>query len=90
MSFGGATQAMITALKNNKQLLNKRKSLKDNMGGYSNGNNPVEFKTPNANAYELSKLKRKLQKENKKVLNKRITLLIVFLIILISVLYYFA
>ncbi|PNW26797.1 hypothetical protein [Formosa algae] len=90
MSFGGATQAMITSLKNNKKLLNKRKSLKDNMGGYSNGNNPVEFKTPNANAYELSKIKRKLQKENSQVFYKRVIILIAFLTVLISVLYYFA
>ncbi|WP_299778228.1 hypothetical protein [uncultured Formosa sp.] len=90
MSFGGATQTMITALKNNKKLLHKRKSLKDNMGGYSDGRNPVEFKTPNANNFELSKLRRELQKENNQVFNKRITLLITFLIILISVLYFFA
>ncbi|WP_066221380.1 hypothetical protein [Formosa haliotis] len=90
MSFGGATQAMITSLKNNKKLLKKRKSLKDSMGGFGTDKKPLEFKTPNANASELNKLKRKLHKENNHVFNKRIVVLSVFLIFLISILYYFA
>lgn len=88
MGFGGAALAMITSLKNNRNLLSKRKSLKDSVGGFEKCG-PVIFKTKNASPIVLKRLRTRLQEENRRVRIKRIVALSLFLILLVSVFHYY-
>ncbi|WP_435134102.1 hypothetical protein [Formosa sp. A9] len=79
---------MITSLKNNRNLLSKRKSLKDSMGSFEK-RGPVIFKTKNASPVVLKRLRTRLKEENRRVNIKQIVALSLFLILLVSVFYYY-
>jgi len=70
MGFGGSAAAMNAAMKNNRNLLKKRKRLKDNLGGYSNGERP-EFDFPEATPKVLSAIRERLLQENEIVRRQR-------------------
>lgn len=79
MGFGGSTLAMITSLKNN----NRRRKKKpfENIKAYIGyGNNVFNKKHPNykkATEEQLKVIREKVQKENRKLLIKRICLVII-------------
>lgn len=75
MSFG-VVQSAIASIKSNRNLLSKRNKLKNTLT--TKKEEKLEFKSPDATYYELELLRKKMQKENKRI---RIEQIIVFIII---------
>lgn len=84
MGFGGSAQSMITIIKNNKNILSKRKKFKRSPGGYTHNEKP-EFDFPEATPQMLKEIRLRLKNERKQVLIKRF----IVLIILVTALSYF-
>ena len=83
MSFGGSVQAMITTIKNNEKLRrNKRKRLKNQLGGY-NSNENTEYNLPKATPKQLEDIRLRLKKERKLWWIKIITLTLTGIISLV-------
>jgi len=59
-------QSTITSIKNNINLLSKRNKFKNTL--VTNKREKLELKSPNANYYELEILRKKMQKENKRIM----------------------
>jgi len=76
MGFGGSAAAMNAAMKNNRNLLKKRKRLKDNLGGYSISEKP-EFDFPEATPQVLRAIQERLLLENEILRRRRIIAFIV-------------
>lgn len=78
MGFGGATQAMITSLKNNSRT-RKRKPFESIKSYAGYGNNTLNKKHPNykkASEEQLKAIREKVQNENRKLLIKRVCLVV--------------
>jgi len=71
MGFGGSAAAMNVVMKNNRNLLKKRKGLKDTLGSYSSGEKP-EFDFPEATPQVLSAIRERLLLENEILRRRRI------------------
>ena len=87
MSFG-IVQSAIAAMKNNRNLLSKRKRGKGLDGKYSN--EKVEFDLPEATPKQLNDIRERKQRENKKMRLKQVAITtVIMLVILIVVSFYF-
>lgn len=75
---------MITILKNNENLLSKRKRFKNKQIGY-NLNNKVEYNLPKASKKELNEIKKKLVEERKIRMLKVVLLTLILFLGLISI-----
>ncbi len=83
MSYG-AVQSAIAAMKNNRNLLSKRKRGKGLEGGYNHQN--VEFNLPEATPEILESIRLKTKSENKKRMVKRLIVLGAFVFVLFTLL----
>lgn len=81
MSFG-VIQSMIISIRNNKNLLNKRKRFQSGLGLNGNNSKPkYTYKKPTAE--QIRNLKKRLQKENqRKQLQTNITMLVLLILII--------
>lgn len=81
MSFG-VVQSMISSLKNNKRdRKSALKRLKENPAEYSDGNE-LHFEKK-ATPMQLKKIREDLQKENRKIKVRNITIVVIFMLALI-------
>lgn len=85
MSFG-VVQSAMTTIKNNRNLLSKRKRLKNTLAGKKS--DKYEAKASNASIYQLKVLKKRLQKEHEQIRIKQFTAIIFLILILLSVFFY--
>ena len=85
MSFG-AIQHMVTSVKNNSNLLNKRKRFEKGMG-LSSSKVKKETSFPSATPDQIRKLREQLQAENKRKQLQTNVATVVFGVILIMFLY---
>ena len=86
MNFG-VGQSAIATIKNNRNLLSKRKRLKNTLAGKRS--EKYEAKTSNASSYKLKVLKNRLQKEHEQIRIKQFTAITVLMLILLSVFFYY-
>lgn len=84
MGFGGSAQAMITIIKNNENMRNKRKRRKALDGSY--GKERVEFDFPESTPEKLELLLLKLKEERRNTFVKRAIVFIVVSALMIAVL----
>ena len=85
MSFAGSVSAMITSLKNNSR---KRKTLYDKDLIYrKTGKNKLKFPDVKATPEQLESIRKKMIRENRLLLLKRITALLIALVIVVSLIY---
>jgi len=83
MSFGGTVSSMITSLKNNAR---HRKTLYDKKFIFhKTGKNKLVFPNIKASPEQLNKIRKKVQKENHIIILKRITALLILLILIATV-----
>ena len=82
MGFGGYGSVNIV-LKNNKNLLRKRKHFETSLGGYSKTEKPV-YKFPVSTPHKLRSIKERLERENKQRQLKQIIVVSIIYIMLIS------
>lgn len=82
MSFGGAAQAMITSLKNNKR---KRKTIYDNQDHLHYKNDGFKFSERKATPEQMAELRKKIAKGKKVELRKTIISLVLAAIFLVVV-----
>lgn len=82
MGFGGSG-SMNVVLKNNKNLLNKRKKFRKTLGGYGN-EEKTEYDFPKAQSHTIRRLKERIKYENEQILKRRIIVFIAISIILIT------
>lgn len=85
MSFG-VVQNAIATIKANRVLLSKRNRLKNTLSG--SGEHKTEYNLPKATVKQLLGIKKRIQLEHRKRRIKEITLLIIFVIAVISLLLY--
>jgi hypothetical protein len=85
MSFG-AIQHMVTSVKNNSNLLNKRKRFEKGMG-LSSSKAKKETSFPSATPHQIRKLREQLQAENKRKQLQTNVATVVFGVILVMFLY---
>ncbi|WP_055446789.1 hypothetical protein [Lacinutrix mariniflava] len=85
MSFG-AVQSAITSMKNNRNLLSKRDRLKKTLSG-SEIKKP-EYNLPKSTPETIKRIKEKIIREDKLRKQKRILLIVIFSIILVSTFVY--
>ena len=85
MGFGGVG-SMHVVLKNNKLLLNKKDRFKKSLGSYGEFTIKPRYTFPEVRPHTLRRIRRKIQKENRRVLIKRLILLGVVVIILTIIL----
>ena len=80
MGFGGSVSAMITSLKNNKR---SRVSTFKKLKEYEN----IKYKKGDigkkATPHQLKEIRERLQKENKQIRKKRISILAIFALVLV-------
>ena len=82
MSFGGAVGAMITSLKNNKRdRKSALKRLKDNPAAYGE-EGKLHFENT-ATPEQLKKIREDLRRENKKIMIRNVSIIVVILLLLI-------
>lgn len=84
MSFG-VVQSGITTLKNNRNLLSKRKKLKNNLGNNSS-KRLTDYNLPKSNPMVLKQLKEKIRLEHKKTTQKQLLVFCLVIIPLITLL----
>ncbi|MBU3822047.1 hypothetical protein KO566_08250 [Flavobacteriaceae bacterium XHP0103] len=80
MSFG-VVQSAIAIIKNNRSLIGKRNQLKNTLS--TQNGKKVEFKGRKATAFELKRLRERIQMDNKLIMRKRILATSIVMIILI-------
>ncbi|MEL0457503.1 hypothetical protein WJN01_14785 [Flavobacteriaceae bacterium SZ-1-7] len=86
MGGEGSMASANTTLKNNRNLLSKRKEKNALLGSYAN----AEMKDfPEATPEQLSKLKQRLKKENRRAIVKNMLLFIVLAVLVVSFFLYF-
>ncbi|WP_299889137.1 hypothetical protein [uncultured Lacinutrix sp.] len=81
------TQAMITVIRNNKSMLSKRKDKK--LGFITANTEKTEYNLPETTPKKLSEIRRNIIQENKIRSIKRLTVLGVTVVILLSIFIYF-
>lgn len=82
MSFGGAVSAMMTSLKNNKRdRKSALKRLKDNPAEYGE-DGKLHFENT-ATPAQLKKIREDLKRENKKIMIRNVTIIVVVMAVLI-------
>ena len=86
MSFS-IVQSAMASIKANRNLLSKKPKFKNTL--VSDTVEKIQFKTKNASAKELRIIREKIQSENKKIRNKQLVILSIFMILIISVIIYF-
>ena len=88
MGFGGSAQAMITIIKNNRNMMSKRDKFKKASGGF----NIIEgkYQYPKTSEKELRELRLRLKEEKRKRQIKIYVILGVIVMFLITTLVYFA
>lgn len=86
MSFG-VVQSAMTSINNNRNLLSKRKRLKNTLAGKRS--EKYITKASNASEYQLKKLKKRLQKENEQIRTKQLITITFLMVILLSVFFYY-
>ncbi|RYH75691.1 hypothetical protein EVU94_01655 [Flavobacteriaceae bacterium 144Ye] len=84
MGFGGSAQSMITILKNNEKMRNRRDKFKKTLGGYDN-KRKTEYDFPEATPEVLKEIKERLIKERK----QRFIKIAILFTILLSLFIYF-
>lgn len=88
MGGGGSMAAANTTLKNNRNLLSKRKRLKNRLIGKEQ--DKYETKALSSSSYDLKRLKNRLKREHKEIRAKQLLIVGVVMLIIISVfIYYF-
>lgn len=88
MGFGGSAQAMVTAIKNNKDMLSKRKDKKLSFVGKAS--EKPEFDLPKATPRQLKEIRDNMRREHKKRRVKQIVFItVVMSVILIALSFYF-
>ena len=83
MGFGGSAAAMNVVMKNNRNLLKRRKKLKDTLGSYGNNEKP-EFDFPEATPQVLTAIRERLLLENEIIRRRRIIAFIAIASVLIT------
>ena len=86
MGGEGSMMAANNSLKNNRNLVAKRKEEKALSGSYANMN---LAKFPKATTEDLERIKRKIQSDNKQLRRKQITIFGIIIVILVSFIFYF-
>ncbi len=86
MGFGGA-HTMGVVLKNNRNLLRKRKKFQKSIGGYDNSIK-TEYTFPKATRNGLNQIKNRLQREQKERIKKRVVVFTVLITILCCTIVY--
>jgi len=82
--------AMNSIIKNNRNLLKKRKRLVNTLGGYD-PSKKTEYDFPKSNKRILRAVREKVLRENKEILKKRIILFSFLIVLLITgIAYYFS
>lgn len=85
MGFGSA-QGMRVVIKNNRNLLSKRKDKKKEYGSYKN--KKTEYNLPKATPQKLQEIRLRMQRENSQRRIKQVVVLSLALISIISALIY--
>ena len=87
MGFGGSTQAMITAIKNNEKIRRQKRERfkKQTTGGYGS-NSRTEYNLPEATPEQLEAIRNRMQKERKVWWVKVIVLTVVSALIVLTAL----
>ena len=88
MGGGGTIGMMNSVIKNNRNLLKKRKKLK-NMKGSFVPSEKMEFKTPDASPHALNRLRNKIQEEQKSLRQKQLIVSGFIIAIILSIILYF-
>jgi len=83
MGFGGSAAAMNVVMKNNRNLLKRRKKLKDTLGSYARSEKP-EFDFPEATPQVLTGIRERLLLENELIRKRRIIAFVTILSVLIT------
>ena len=85
MGFGGVG-SMHVVLKNNKLLLNKKDRFKKSLGSYGENTIKSRYVFPEVRPHTLRRIRRKVQKENRRIFIKRLILLSIMVLILTMIL----
>lgn len=80
-------QSAIATIKNNRNLLSRRKRLKNTLAGKEGAK--FETKAPNAGSYELKKLKKKLLAEHRIIELKQKIIVGIIMLFIISIFIYY-
>ena len=83
MGFGGVG-SMNVVLKNNKLLLNKKDRFKSSLGSYGENTVKSRYVLPEVRPHTLRRVRRRIRRENRRVFIKRVILLSVIIILIIS------
>jgi len=86
MGFGGSG-SMNIVMKNNRNLLKKRKKFVNTLGGYDSSKK-TEYNFPESNKRVLRDVREKVKHENKEIFKKRVIVFSFLVILLISTLVY--